>query len=279
MKTVKFLAMLALIYSATGATHGRWLLPSHTNVSGNGSHAISFDMSISNDLFQGHYGFIRASQIDENTPLAATPASLDVIEPDGNRRNDIPFHWLNIKSSGVDVLTQAGTFHYVLTQPDVYIVIFKNAKGELDRRFGKPSEIKLPEGSTITKTMRYIPTIHTFVSRNKMTQPSRLNKGLELVVVGHPNDLFAKEVVKFEVYFNGKPLNHELDVQVVRGNTRYRNDRAEQVVTLANGHQFDVTFPTAGMYLVEAELKLPSNIPGIDLDRWAFFTTLEVNAE
>lgn len=275
----KILAVSTLLFSAATLSHGRWLLPSHTNVTGNSEHAVTFDMSISNDLFQGHYGFVQASRINEVPNLDATPASLDVIEPNGDWRKDIPFHWLNIKSSGFDTLSKEGTHHYVLNQSPVYLIIYKDENGNLDRRFGKLSQVTLPKGSEVVKTMRYIPTIHTFVSRNKMTQPSRLNKGLELVAKGHPNDLFAGEDVTFEVYFQGKPLDKELEIQVVRGNTRYRNDREQQTIVLKQHNDFNVTFPKAGMYLVEAELKLPSTESGIDLDRWALFTTLEVNAE
>lgn len=271
------LILFSMVYSVQSQAHGRWLLPSHTSVTGKSEHAITLDMSISNDLFQGHYGFIQASKLTASDNIEATPASLDVIEPNGDWRRDIPFHWLFIRSSGFDVLDQAGTYHYVLNQPDVYIVIFKDKNGEYGRRFGHPEKVVLPKGATITKTMRYLPTIHTFVSRNKLTKPARLNKGLELVAKNHPNDLFANEAAEFEVYFQGKPLELELEVQVVKGNTRYRNQREQQTFHLKGSSEFSVRFPEAGMYLVEAELKLPSEIDGIELDRWAVFTTLEVN--
>ena len=279
MKFTQALALCALFFSAMSQSHGRWLLPSHTNVTGNSAHVITLDMSISNDLFQGHYGYIQASTLTHFDKVDATPASLDVMEPNGTWRRDIPFHWLHIRSSGYDTIEAEGTHHYVLNQPDVYFVIFKDSEGEMHRRFGKLENMSLPTGSTVVKTMRYIPTIHTFVSRNKLTKPGRLNKGLELVATSHPNDLFAGETVEFEVYFQGKPLTHALEVQVVRGNTRYRNDRQQQVFDLKNTNTFSVNFNKPGMYLVEAELKLPSSETGIDVDRWALFTTLEVNPE
>lgn len=79
--------------------------------------------------------------------------------------------------------------------------------------------------------------------------------------------------------FNGEPLDKELEVQVVRGGTRYRNEREQQTFALKGSNQFKVDFAKAGMYLVEAELVLPSTEEGIDTDRWALFTTLEVNPE
>jgi hypothetical protein len=279
MRIVNILALTTVLFSAAALSHGRWLLPSHTNVTGKSAHAVTFDMSISNDLFQGHYGFVQASTVTDFSKLDATPASLDVIEPNGEWRRDIPFHWLNIRSSGFDTIKTEGTHHYVLNQSDVFFVIFKDLNGELDRRFGKLENMTLPSGSEVVNTIRYIPTIHTFVSRNKMTTPGRLNRGLELVAKGHPNDLFVGEEASFEVYFNGKPLDKELEVQVVRGNTRYRNEREQQTYTLKDTNEFTVTFPKAGMYLVEAELKQPSSEKGIKLDRWALFTTLEVNPE
>lgn len=279
MKLCNLLAVSALIFSSAVTAHGRWLLPSHTNVTGNAEHVVTFDMSISNDLFQGHYGFVQVSKLKDSSNLEATPASLDVMEPNGKWRRDIPFHWLKIRSSGFDTLKSEGTHHYVLNQPNVYFVIFKDATGQMNRRFGKLEQITLPKGAEVVQTIRYIPTIHTFVSRNKMTTPGRLNKGLELVAKSHPNDLFVGEEVSFEIYFKGKPLDTELEVQIVRGNTRYRNKREQQTILLNGSNQFSVSFPEAGMYLVEAELKLPSTEPGIKLDRWALFTTLEVSPE
>lgn len=276
MQPFKLLMALTTVLSFSALGHGRWLLPSHTNVTGTSEHAITFDMSISNDLFQGHYGYIQASK---NLDLPATPASLDVIEPNQQWRRDIPFHWLNIRSSGFDTLKQDGTHHYVLNQSPVYISIFKDVKGEMHRRFSKPEDVALPEGAELVKAMRYIPTIDTFVSRNKLTTPSTLNKGLELIAKGHPNDLFVGESVSFEIHFEGKPLDQKLEVQVVRGNTRYRNEREQQTFMLQGTNQFSVNFNKAGMYLVEAELALPSIEKGIDVDRWALFTTLEVNPE
>jgi uncharacterized GH25 family protein len=276
MNNFKLVVLLTVVFSSTAFGHGRWLLPSHTNVTGLSEHAVTFDMSISNDLFQGHYGYIQASK---NVKIPATPASLDVIEPNQEWRRDIPFHWLNIKSSGFDTLTQDGTHHYVLNQSPVFISIFKDVKGELHRRFSKPQDLVLSEGEKLVNTMRYIPSIHTFVSRNKLTTPGRLNKGLELVTKGHPNDLFVGETTEFEIYFNGQPLNKKMEIQVVRGNTRYRNEREQQTFNLKNTNQFKVNFTKAGMYLVEAELALPSKEQGIKTDRWALFTTLEVNPE
>ena len=276
MHTFKSLALLAVAFSSSVFGHGRWLLPSHTNVTGTSEHAVTFDMSISNDLFQGHYGYIQASK---KLDIPATPASLDVFEPNQGWRRDIPFHWLNIKSSGYDTLKQDGTHHYVLNQSPVYISVFKDAKGEMNRRFSKPQDLALPEGAKLVNAMRYIPTIHTFVSRNKLTTPNKLNHGLELVPKGHPNDLFVGETAGFDIYFQGKPLDQELEVQVVRGNTRYRNEREQQTFNLKGSNHFKVNFQQAGMYLVEAELVLPSAEKGIDVDRWALFTTLEVNPE
>lgn len=279
MKLSSVIALSAIFISSSVFAHGRWLKPSHTNVTGKSAHVVTFDMSISNELFQGHHGFIRASSGKDFAKLGATPASLDVIEPNGEWRRDIPFHWLNIKSAGFDTLHDEGTHHYVLNQADVYMVIFKDANGNKSRRFGKLEQINLPKGAEVITTMRYIPTIHTFVSRNKLTTPKRLNKGLELVAKEHPNDIFAGEKVSFEIYFQGKPLDKPIEIQVVEGNTRYRNDRQQKTIELNGSNEFSVTFEKAGMYLIEAELPLPSTEKGIKLDRWALFTTLEVMPE
>jgi uncharacterized GH25 family protein len=100
--------------------------------------------------------------------------------------------------------------------------------------------------------------------------------GLELVPVTHPNDLFAGEEAKFRLQIDGKPASG-LDVEIVRGNTRYRNAQDElKVKTNAQG-EFAVTWPEAGMYWLEATTQDDkTTVTGAKQRRLGYVVTLEV---
>jgi len=115
------------------------------------------------------------------------------------------------------------------------------------------------------------------VSRNKMTKPVSFSIGLELLAESHPNDLFVGESARFQLQLNGKPVDKAVSIDVVEGNTRYRNERKTQKITTDKNGWFEIKWQVAGMYLIETEFDMPSKEVGIDIDKYSLFTTLEVN--
>ena len=93
--------------------------------------------------------------------------------------------------------------------------------------------------------------VETFVTKGKPSNVAAIGKGLELVPVTHPNDLFAGEEATFKLVVDGKPASG-LEVEIVRGATRYRNAQDEIKVTTGDDGSFKVTWPEAGMYWLEA---------------------------
>ncbi len=100
--------------------------------------------------------------------------------------------------------------------------------------------------------------------------------GLELVPVTHPNDLFANEEAKFRFHIDGKPAAG-LEIEIIRGGTRYRNAQDEiKVKTDANG-EFAVTWPEPGMYWLETSSQdAKVTVPGAKQRRLGYVVTLEV---
>ncbi|MDU0355326.1 DUF4198 domain-containing protein [Paraglaciecola aquimarina] len=68
----------------------------------------------------------------------------------------------------------------------------------------------------------------------------------------HPNDLYVGETAKFQFLFEGQPAVGA-KLAFVKGNTRYRNEQNQIDLVTDNQGFVDITWPEAGMYLLEAE--------------------------
>ena len=101
-------------------------------------------------------------------------------------------------------------------------------------------------------------------------------EGIELVPLGHPNDLFAGEATGFRVLVDGKPTQG-VEFEIVRGETRYRNAQDEIKVTSDAKGEFSVTWPQAGMYWLEATRQDDkTSLPQARQRRLSYVATLEV---
>jgi len=269
------LLVLSQLLSQSAWAHARWVLPSHTNLTGNNPHTITLDMSISNDLFSPTHGFIMKSL---NKPSGyVTLAELIMITPSGEIVSDLPFVNFGIKSVGKALLDKAGTYHIRLKQDPVYFTTYINRDNTKGKAFGKNNLNRLPEGVTNIKRVKYIPSLDTFVSRNSMTKPHNLHQDLELVSKEHPNDLFVGETFSFQLVLNGKALTQSTTVDVIKGNTRHRNQRNIRKITSDASGWFSVKWQEPGMYLLETEFDVKSDDENVDIDSYSMFTTLEVN--
>lgn len=120
--------------------------------------------------------------------------------------------------------------------------------------------------------------VETFVTNGSPndTALKPVGEGIELVPVTHPNDLVAGEQAKFKLQIDGKPAVG-LEVEIVRGGTRYRNAQEEiKAKTDANG-EFSVAWPEAGMYWLETVSEdTNTSLPQAKQRRLSYVATLEV---
>ena len=268
-------ALLAMT-SMHAQSHGRWLVPSHLMLSGENPHTITVDMSISNELFKPDHGFLSKKPDSKQGPPVSV---LNMIGPDSTASVGLPFTYLKRKSVGAIELTQDGTHHIYLAQAPVHYTNFVRADGKPWRAWGPRHLVELPEGATNPKAYKMLSTINSYVSRNKLSEPKLIGRGLELKAAEHPNDLFVGETSRFQLLFNGTPLASPTELLVVREGTRYRNDRETLAVTTNQQGWFDVSWQKPGMYLIETEIDMPSTKDDADIIRYALYTTLEVNPE
>ena len=99
----------------------------------------------------------------------------------------------------------------------------------------------------------------TFITRGSPTtgalKPTGV--GLELQPVTHPNDLVAGEAAKFIFLRDGKPASG-LEVTILPGESRYRDNPGEIKVTTAADGSFSVKWPEPGYYWMNATIPLPA---------------------
>ena len=266
---------LSALVSTSASAHARWLLPSHTSLSGDKAHYVMIDASISNQIFAPDKAFKpkeKGAEYDDTLLMALAPNGEPVSDT-------IRAYYLKRKSSAAVSLNEEGTYHIAMTQTPRYMTFYKNTQGKRKRVFGKKSEAKLPSDATQIKTTKMISTVDTFVSRNGTSKPAMLGKGLELSGPTHPNDLFAGETAKFQLLQDGKPAEAGIEVSILKGDTRYRNVRGEVKVTTDKNGFFTATWKKPGLYLIETSSDFDSDEEGVDAGRYALFTTLEVAPE
>jgi hypothetical protein len=113
LKTALISALsLSALVSTTASAHGRWLLPSHTSLSGDKAHYVMIDASISNEIFAPDKAFspsIKGAEYDDSLLMALAPNGEQVTDT-------IRAYYLQRKSSAAVKLQQQGTYHIAMTQ-------------------------------------------------------------------------------------------------------------------------------------------------------------------
>lgn len=295
---------VALI-SVKSLAHGRWIVPSDTILSSEEPVTIALDFSVSNDVFHPDhaYGGVpldslfnayrddkkgskkddKKNSVQVKSPMAKVMAStrLRSVSPSGKIKEDAAIVNVDRKSVAALSLDESGTYRISVEQDPIHLVTFKHADGKPGRVFGTLNEVDLPEGAKDIGSVTLINRVQTFVTRNGLTheniQPQK--SGLDVSSYIHPNELFSKEKNKYTLFFNGKPLANQ-DVKITRGGTRYRNDRELIERTSDDNGRFEVQWPEAGMYVLEAEMSEKTEQGAVSHTMsYGLYLTLEVNPE
>ncbi|MBT62192.1 MAG: ABC transporter permease [Puniceicoccaceae bacterium] len=224
--------------ASTASAHRLWLLPSSHVLSGT-DHWVTVDAAVSNDLFFPNH-------------VALSPESIQIIEPDGEFgtiENAMKGH---IRGTFDFHVSKEGTYR-VLNQREGYFARWTE-DGEGKRMRGDLAELKeagvfAKEGVAVMKSLSRLETAVT-VNNPTVDVFASTGEGIEFVPVTHPNDLFANEAVTFGFLLNGEPAKG-LEVEVVRGDDRYRDEPGLQtLVTDAEG-QIEISFDQPGRYWLD----------------------------
>jgi uncharacterized GH25 family protein len=245
MKFTQMLArlMLALALAAAipfaASAHKAWLLPSQTVVAGENAW-VTVDAAVSNDLFYFNH-----------VPIALD--RLAITAPDGGRAEIVNGATGKFRSVFDVELKQSGTYRIAMLNSGLS-ASWDDADGKPKRWRGTAAKFaaEVPQDAKNLQVSQSMGRVETFVTRGgpNETALKPSGEGLELVAVTHPNDLFAGEAATFALQIDGKPAAG-LDIEIVRGGTRYRNTQNEIKATTGADGRFSVTWPDAGMYWLE----------------------------
>lgn len=226
--------------------HRMWILPSSTVLSGDGPWVV-FDAAISNTLFHVDHVPMRLDDVHAQSP-------------DG-KMLDLQNAGTGIYRSTFDLqLNQEGTYKVARVTGGGLSARWENANGERQIWPGRGQQVSeaeflnaVPADAANLQVSRNYSRAETFVTLGAPTfdvfEPA--GQGLEFVPVTHPNDLYSGETARFQLLMDGEPAVGA-EVQVVPGGMRYRADQKEMnLVTDAEGY-FQVAWPEAGMYFIEA---------------------------
>jgi len=252
----------ALPFSALA--HKAWLQPSQTVLAGERPW-ITVDAAVSNDLFYFNHVPLRLD-------------TLAITAPDGGALQ--PQNPATGKYRSVfDVeLVQTGTYRLALVNDGLFASWDENGQRKRWRGNAAGFASEVPKNAKDLQVSQSLGRVETFVTNGapNRTALAPSGRGLELVPVTHPNDLFAGEKASFTLQIDGKPAAG-LAVEIVRGGTRYRNAQdALKLTTDAQGG-FSVTWPEAGMYWLQASSEdTKTSVPQAKQRRLSYAATLEV---
>jgi uncharacterized GH25 family protein len=260
--SMKIVFLAAALLPALSHAHKAWLLPSATVLAPD--QWITVDAAVSNDLFYFNHVPLR---LDSLTVLAPDGSKLEAQNPStGKYRSTFDVH-----------LNQPGTYKLAILNRGVFATYQQNGA---DKRWRGSAErlAEIPKDAKNLQVSESIGRIETFVTAGEPTdkafQPA--NNGLELVPVTHPNDLYAGEAAKFRLLLDGKPAAN-LDVVIVPGGTRYRDQQNEMSFKADTHGEITVTWPDPGMYWLEATLQdEKTTLPQAKRRRASYVATFEV---
>ncbi len=265
-------AALALFAAAPAQAHRQWMLPSSTVLSGDDAW-VTVDAAVSNDLFYFEHQPLRLDAMKAWAP-DGSEAPIEN-KATGRYRSTFDVH-----------LTQKGTWR-IASVADMLMGSY-DLDGRTERlpRGTTAANLaeRLPAGATNVRTAEANNRNEIFVTLGEPTTTlfAPTGKGIELVPVTHPNDLFAGETATFQFLLDGKPAAG-LPVTVIPGGIRYRDQLGQMVLKTGADGKVAISWLEPGMYWLnvttpQAEREEGAGGPPPLARRASYVTTLEVMA-
>lgn len=265
---------LAAVAAAPANAHRQWMMPSSTVLSGDDVW-VTVDAAVSNDLFYFEHQPMRLDTVKAWAP-DGTEATIEN-KATGRYRSTFDVH-----------LTQKGTWKIASVVDGVMGSYDLNGKTERLPRGTTTANLaeRIPAGATNVQTAESSNRNEIFVTVGEPTDAlfKPTGKGIELVPVTHPNDLFAGEAITFQFLLDGKPTAG-LPITVIPGGIRYRDDLGQIDTKTGADGKVELTLPEAGMYWMnvttpraEGEGEGPPPANAAPTRRAGYVTTLEVLA-
>lgn len=234
-------ALLAVLLIPAAHAHRAWIVPAATVLSGDDPW-VTFDAAISNDIFHADHAAMRLE-------------SAKAIGPDGK---EVPLQNaatgkyrsvfdLNLQQKGTYKVTSYGGGLRARWETEDGQRRGWPARGVQATAESFAKEVpKKAKNLEVSYGSRRMETFVTAGSPNT-TVFKPTNKGLELVPVTHPNDLFSGETAEFKFLIDGKPAVGA-KVEIIPAGMRYRNQQDNISLQADKKGSISVTWPQAGLY-------------------------------
>jgi len=264
MRIKSFLAIaLAAALPLAANAHKAWLLPSETVVAGEAPW-ITVDGAVSNDLFYFNHQPLRIDNLVITAPDGSTLAPQNAFT--GRYRSVFDLQ-----------LNQQGTYRIAVANSGMFATWEEDGQMKRCCRPPQTFEKDVPKNAEKLQVTQNANRVETFVTLGapgtEALKPT--GKGLELVPVTHPNDLFAGDTANFKLLIDGEPAANT-KVEIIPGGTRYRNSVGEIFATTDKDGAFSVTWPAPGMYWLESVYEDDKGVKPATARRAAYVATLEV---
>ncbi|MCW1883140.1 DUF4198 domain-containing protein [Luteolibacter flavescens] len=241
MNKKPILALAALVaLSSPALAHRFWIVPSSTVLSGE-QPWVTFDAAVSNNLFFPDH-------------VAPAVEAFQATGPDGKEvtlQNGAKGKYRTVFDIALE---KEGTYR-VGTVREMILATWKE-DGETKNFRGSAADFKAAalDGKPELSVTESYSRVETYVTRGEPNKEALkpTGKGLEVVFdQTHPNDLFAGEKSVFTLHLNGKPAAG-VKVSIIKGDDRYRSEAGEIAATTNEKGEFEVTWPEAGRFWVNA---------------------------
>jgi hypothetical protein len=233
-------ALLAAAFAPMSAeAHRQWLKPSAAQVEGKAPW-VTVDAASSEGIFDFDHMPVRLD-------------GLAITGPDG-QPVEAQNKWTGKMRSAFDVeLKTPGTYRISVVTAAVMGSYTLNGETKRFRGTEADYQSQIPQGAADVRISRNFSRIETFASANKPndTVLAPAGKGLEVVPLTHPSELFVGEAAKFRFLLDGKPLAG-LSVTVIPDGGRFRNGLKEIVATTDAAGEVSVTWELPGYHLLTA---------------------------
>lgn len=271
-------ALLAI--PAMLSAHRMWLLPSGTVFSGEDAW-VTFDAAVSNDLFFADHQPLRLDGVKVWQPDGSEGklqnASTGRYRSVFDIQLDKPGTW----KVGTQMTAVMGSFTVDGVEKRVGGRRGGPPRPDQPGRPDQPAPVAvadIPANATNVKLTEMLGRNEVFLTAGapttKVLEPT--GKGLEFAPVTHPDELVAGEAAKFRFLIDGKPAPG-LKVTLIPGGKRYRDAEGAMELTTGADGVLSVTWPTAGMYWLNATATdAKSTTPRVTERRMSYVTTLEV---
>ena len=259
----KLIVVAAALLPSMSFAHKAWLLPSATVLTPD--QWITVDAAVSNDLFYFNHVPLRLDALTVTAPDGAKVHAQN--QSTGKYRSTFDVH-----------LAQSGTYKLAVLNQGVFASYEQGGTEKRWRGTAQRLATEIPKDAKNVRVTESIGRIETFVTAGEPTQKTlqAANVGLELVPVTHPNDLYAGEPASFRLLLDGKPATN-LEVVIVPGGTRYRDQQNEMAFKTNAQGEIRVTWPEPGMYWMETTHQDDkTSIPQAKQRRASYVATFEV---